>query len=156
MLCRIVIALVGLAAGLTACGGQPTPPGAAKTAPTAHVPASIASFLANDGYLRRHSYSPRLHVVSKLDGGTALHVIASVCAGSADGHCQSVDVFRGDTGPVWHKQYVTVTAIAAAPQGFRVTAPGYAPNDPLCCPSKQAMTEIYTWTGIGFVRSGSR
>lgn len=111
--------------------------------------------LASDiAFLRRQSYTADYHV-DVVAGGTVFHVFHSVCTGSADGHCQAVDVFRDSKRhPVWHKQYIGVQRIRPSPKGFIVIADSYAPQDPLCCPSRPRVKDVYGWNGSRFVESG--
>lgn len=153
---RSIAALATLALVSTGCGrGSPrTSPAAGTSLP--RVPStSIADIRRDDAYLLRRSYTPKSHVRSALPTGTALDIIISVCTGSADGHCQAVDVFAsGDTRPLWHRQYVDVTKLVAVPGGFAVTSARYGPHDPLCCPSGRPLTNTYRWSGHRFDRSG--
>ncbi len=148
--------LATLALILTGCGSgsQRASPAAGTSIP--RVPStSIADVRRDDAYLLRRSYTPKSHVRSALPAGTPLDIIISVCTGSADGHCQAVDVFAsGDTRPLWHRQYVDVTKLVAVPGGFAVTSARYGPQDPLCCPSGRPLTNTYRWSGHRFDRSG--
>src|ERR1700730_16727302 len=46
------------------------------------------------GLLSRQGYSVNTTLTTALPDGTVLYIFRSICTGSADGHCQSVDVFR--------------------------------------------------------------
>ncbi len=141
---------------LIGCGGSPgrTSPSAGTSTPR-EPSASVADARRDDAYLLQRSYTPRSHVRSALPGGTPLDIVVSVCTGSADGHCQAVDVFSsGATRPIWHQQYVNVTKLVAVPGGFAVTSARYGPQDPLCCPSGPPVTNTYRWSGHHFDRSG--
>jgi len=106
-------------------------------------------------YLRDRSYTVDYHVASTLPGGELLVVFHSVCTGSVDGHCQAVDAFRQKASqPVWHGEYTSVLAVRPSKWGFAVRSVSYAAGDPLCCPTGQAVTDTYTWTGSGFKESG--
>jgi hypothetical protein len=90
-----------------------------------------------------------------MPDGTVLVIFHSLCTGSADGHCQAVDVFH-DRAPkaIWHRQYIGVKAIHVRSNGFSVEAYNYGPQDPLCCPSLPPVTDTYKWTGSGFREFG--
>jgi len=153
---RSITALVTLMLFLTGCGSgsQRASPAAGTSTPQAPA-VGIADVRRDDAYLLRRSYTPKSHVRSALPAGTPLVIIISVCTGSADGHCQAVDVFAsGDTRPLWHQQYLDVTKLVAVPGGFAVTSARYGPQDPLCCPSGRPLTNTYRWSGHGFDRSG--
>jgi hypothetical protein len=128
-------------------------PSGAHPAPT---PAGLLALVARDAHtLLSRSYSADYHLFSRIKDGSTLIIIHSICTGSADGHCQAVDVFRASgPRPVWHRQYIGVLAMHAVPGGFSVTAPSYAPQDPLCCPTLPAVTDVYTWKGSGLHESG--
>jgi hypothetical protein len=107
------------------------------------------------GLLGHQGYSVDTTLTSALPDGTILYVFRSICTGSADGHCQAVDAFRGDDKKaIWHRQYIGVRGIRGVPNGFSVTATSYAAQDPLCCPSLPDVTDIYTWNGSGFAEHG--
>jgi hypothetical protein len=136
--------------------------GSSSGSPAASTPRATTSglnarhILARDTrLLAAQSYTVDYHVVSLIPLGTPLYVFHSICTGSADGHCQAVDVFRGDESKsMWHGQYVGVRALRAAPNGFVITATSYASQDPLCCPSLPNVTDTYTWNGSGFDERG--
>jgi hypothetical protein len=80
-------------------------------------------------------------------------IVRSVCTGSADGHCQAIDVFtRAGGRPVWHRQYTDVLNIHPLANGFLLQTANYRPQDPLCCPTGEPETEVYVWSGRAFVR----
>ncbi len=104
--------------------------------------------------LRAASYTPVEHITSRIAGNVAITIFHTVCAGSADGHCQAVQVFRGsDPTPIWTGHYAGVTALRATRNGFSVTSVRYAASDPLCCPSLKPLTETYLWNGKKFTPS---
>jgi hypothetical protein len=138
------------------CGGSatstpaPTPASSAGTDAQQHVIATRDRTL-----LRRQGFSVDTTVIQSLADGSTLYVLHSICAGSADGHCQAVHAFRGDApNVVWHSQYIGVRALRAVPNGFSVTAASYAAQDPLCCPSLPDVTDLYAWNGSGFDERG--
>lgn len=106
-------------------------------------------------YLRRKGYTSDSTIKILLPVSGTAFVVHSTCTGSADGHCQAVDVFLvRHNQHVWHREYTGVLSIARTSSGFSVRAVSYAPQDPLCCPSLPAVTDTYTWTGSSFTESG--
>ncbi|MGH2447073.1 MAG: hypothetical protein ACRDFS_00490 [Chloroflexota bacterium] len=137
---------------LAGCGASAT------RTPTATVGAPSPSDAAVVGrdltYLRDHSFNVdrRLDVSLK---SVHLHIFHSLCAGSTDGHCQEVAVFRdGQARPIWQRHFTGVRSLKRLPNGFAITAESYAPSDPLCCPSMAPVTDSYIWTGSGFREKG--
>jgi len=153
---RSITALAILMLVLTGCGSGSQRASSVAGTSVPRVPsAGIADVRRDDAYLLQRSYTPKSHVRSALPAGTPLDIIISVCTGSADGHCQAVDVFAsGGTRPLWHRQYVDVTKLVGVPGGFAVTSARYGPQDPLCCPSGRPLTNTYRWSGHRFDRSG--
>ncbi|GAC1473239.1 MAG: hypothetical protein PVSMB7_26960 [Chloroflexota bacterium] len=104
--------------------------------------------------LRLQGYAMSSRIETFGVDGTALYVYRSVCNGSADGHCQAVDAFRGtQTHAVWHRQYVDVRSIKPTQGGFAVTFSAYRSNDPLCCPSLPPKTTRFLFTGQRIVET---
>lgn len=102
-------------------------------------------------YLRRQGYTPDREVEEPLRHGPTVLLVRSICTGSADGHCQALDVFRvGRSRPIWHGQYGEVLGVRSLADGFAVRAAHYRPQDPLCCPSGKPITIVYRWTGHTF------
>jgi len=166
----LTMALTGLLAGCSVGNG-------ASGAPAARTPQSHAArctrsscvsrdkrtaveiptwIMARDvRVLRRDSYTVDQHLTAIMQDATVLVIFHSVCTGSADGHCQSIDVFRNqEQKPIWHKQYVGVLQLRARPAGFTVKAVSYGPQDPLCCPTLPPVSDTYIWTGHGLRESG--
>ena len=129
------------------CATAPSP------TPTGHLGTTI---IAQDAAAVRSSgYQPDYHAATLLPDGTPLYAFHGVCAGSADGHCQAVEVFLGErASPVWHRQYGGVLSLHTTQNGFAVKAVSYGPQDPLCCPSRPPVTDAYTWEGTHFVEHG--
>lgn len=161
--CIVVLALTG-------CDpGHSSAPATAVATATKHRsaistpmrrPESLAAAVARDRkWLLASSYSPDRYTVSQISAGTRILVFHSVCTGSADGHCQAIQVFRvGDSKPLWVGHYAGVKSFRASPGGFTVTSVQYASSDPLCCPSLPPETRDYQWDGKTFtaVRPGSQ
>jgi hypothetical protein len=117
--------------------------------------ATAAIVSADTVYLHAQLFTVDSHIVSRLQDGALLYIFHSICAGSADGHCQAVAVFRGSARkPIWLHQYVGVRGMRPTPLGFAITAVSYASQDPLCCPSLPDVTDTYTWDGVRFVERG--
>lgn len=151
---------VGLAlaimVGMTGCARSASPTSRAVSTPRPK-PAASAIIVRDERTLLAASYTVHYHSVAKMRDGTVLLIFHSVCTGSADGHCQAIDIFKGDgTRPILQTTYTGVLAIATLPDGFSVKAVSYAPRDPLCCPSLPPVTDIYAWMGKGFVERGPR
>ena len=152
-------ALYAIVIALAGCGGR----SASSTVVPTHTPivqptyqtrdlASVSAIAARDRRtLLASSYTPDRYLEGHLrDGGTFL-VFHSVCTGSADGHCQAVQVFRGhDSAPIWTGHFAGVKSFRVRSNGFTVTSVQYAPSDPLCCPSLAPITQEYRWTGKSF------
>lgn len=174
---RAFMAALFLVLSLAGCGSSaggstaPATPSATAAPPTATAasttprtaspaPASLSALAARDGaYLRRSSYTPETYVTSRITGNAEIIVFHTVCTGSADGHCQAIQVFRGrDTTPIWTGHYAGVKSFGGSPNGFTVTSIQYAASDPLCCPSLPPLTRRYEWNGRAFaaVRPSSR
>ncbi len=159
-----------LVLALTSCGvGHSSTPATAvatETEPRSAIPTpttgteSITVAAARDRkWLLAASYTPDRYEVSQILGGTRILVFHSVCTGSADGHCQAIQVFRAvDSKPVWVGHYAGVKSFRATAGGFSVTSVQYASSDPLCCPSLPPETRDYQWNGKTFAasRPGSR
>src|SRR5450759_3882564 len=133
-------------------------PAVAATPSTMGV--SLAVVVARDQkQLRASSYTPEGYVVSHTQGGAKILVFHTVCTGSADGHCQAIQVFRPqDPSPIWVGHYAGVQSFRPSLNGFTVTSVQYAASDPLCCPSLHPITREYRWNGKTFrsARPGSR
>jgi hypothetical protein len=146
---------------LTACGSGSTsgPPSTATAVPAlspsaagARESGAVAGYASD---LRKSGFTPDYHITVPVQGGETLYVFHSLCTGSADGHCHSVDVFTGaGRKPVWHKDYVGVFGLQPAKDGFQVRATSYARGDKLCCPSELPVIDTYTWNGHAFTESG--
>jgi hypothetical protein len=159
----LAFALGGCGAAHSSTSTTVTPsavPTSPATAAGVNVVDSIAATAARDRKrLLASSYTPERYEVSQIEGGTRILVFHSVCTGSADGHCQAIQVFRGeDPSPVWVGHYAGVTSFHASLGGFSVTSVRYAASDPLCCPSLPPETRDYRWNGKTFTsaRPGSR
>ncbi len=128
---------------------------ASATAASPSGAGSMALTAARDRkLLLASSYTPDKYVVSQIEGGKQILVFHSVCTGSADGHCQAIQVFRaGNTSPIWVEHYAGVKAFHASPSGFTVTSVQYASSDPLCCPSLPPETRAFRWNGKTFTSS---
>jgi hypothetical protein len=144
----LILAFAAICAG---CGGDSTSSSSRSSQRT-----STHSIVARDrAALAREGFSVDTTITQPLSEGSVLAIFHSICTGSADGHCQSVDVFRGGaTQAVWHRQYIGVRLLRAVPNGFAVTATSYASQDPLCCPSLPDVRDVYTWNGSGFDERG--
>jgi hypothetical protein len=144
-----------IAASCVGCGSSGTAP-AISPQPTVNGDVHSHLIAGRDvALLGRQGYSVNTTLTTGLPDGTVLYVFRSICTGSADGHCQAVDAFRGDsTKAIWHRQYIGVRGVRSVPKGFSVTATSYAAQDPLCCPSLPDVTDIYTWNGSGFTEHG--
>lgn len=133
----------GFIVALTGCG---SPHASVPATPTARRLARI---------LAARSYTADRTLQETMPDGTHLYIVHSICTGSADGHCQAIDVFTARSNrPIWHRSYLTVESIRLLPHGFSVRSASYAPRDPLCCPNRPPIVTTYTWTGKGFT-SGS-
>jgi hypothetical protein len=98
--------------------------------------------------LRRMSYTPDYYRLATMRDGTTLFIFHSICTGTADGHCQAIDVFQNDKPTaVLHRQYASVLGINLQINGFAVKSVQYARGDPLCCPSLPPRVDIYRWNG---------
>jgi hypothetical protein len=149
--------------------GRPPPHAASTSAPptgrTQSTPQDLLRtgegalknlLIRDESALRRAQYTPDFHRVARLHDGTLLLIFHSVCTGSADGHCQAVDVFRnGEQRAIWHHQYPGVLAVEARPNGFSVKSVRYAPGDPLCCSSLPPAVHVYRWKGGRISESGA-
>ena len=163
LLARTLPIAVGILSisGLAACAGNAASDTSTPTftAPASSTPVSRAKPVdpTNDPakkYLVSHSYTPDRELVINAHGDI-FRVIHSVCTGSADGHCQAIDVFAaGGSTPVWQHSYMGVLQIRSVANGFAVKALNFAPSDPLCCPSLPPVTDAYVWNGRGFIESG--
>lgn len=156
--CIFALALAGCGTGHSVSSASAVPTviqAPSSTAASSTEPGSIASTAARDRkWLLASSYTPDKYQVSRIDGKTTILVFHSVCTGSADGHCQAIQVFRaGGTSPLWIGHYAGVTSFHASPDGFTVTSIRYAASDPLCCPSLPPETREYTWNGKTFTAS---
>jgi hypothetical protein len=133
-----------------------------STAPTkpAGNEESLAVVVARDQkHLRASSYSPDRYVTSRILDGSEILIFHTVCTGSADGHCQAIQVFRRrDASPIWTGHYAGVLSFRPSPNGFTVTSVQYAATDPLCCPSLPPATREFRWNGKTFTsaRPGAR
>jgi len=129
------------AALLTACGSN----AARSSRPTPGLTGGLAEEVAQ---LRHAGYNVTSHVTSFGADGTRMDVYHSLCSGSTDGHCQSVDVFiRRTARAVWHRQFTGVRSLRATTGGFALVVDRYRPSDPLCCPSLSPKHETYVWQG---------
>ncbi len=136
---------------LAACGSPSTKPGA-TAAPTQ---SSFAALDSRDAKLLAHNgYVVDSHLDVAVAAGTVLHVFHSVCAGSVDGSCQEVTVFRDHAEKViWRKHYNGPSKLIASTAGFTVKYEEYRATDPICCPSGPSIFDTYHWTGSGFSRT---
>lgn len=161
--CAVFLALAG-------CGAGHSSAPATVAATATRLPSAIASATPGTDpmalqatrdrkWLLASSYTPDRYEMSQIAHGTKILVFHSVCTGSADGHCQAIQVFRmGDSKPLWVGHYAGVKSFRASPGGFTVTSVRYASSDPLCCPSFPPQTREYQWNGKTFTasRPGSR
>lgn len=157
---RFAVCLVGLIAAGCGENHASTPAVTAPTAiprraitPTTLTGAGLTAVIAAQDRkeLLRSSYTPDRYEVGYVAGGTPILVFHSVCTGSADGHCQAIQVFRGrNRSPVWVGHFAGVKSFHTIPGGFTITSVHYAASDPLCCPSLPPVTHSYRWTGKGF------
>jgi hypothetical protein len=140
-----------LAAILAGCGSSH---GQSASSPSTVLPVLNGPIGRDVHELARQGFTVDGHIVSSLPGGTLLYVFHSVCAGSIDGSCQEVSVFRGDGSHVaWHHHYTGPSAISASNDGFMVKFEEYRPTDPICCPSGPSILSTYRWDGRVFVNS---
>ena len=110
--------------------------------------------VADTRRLATQQYSVDHHVVGLLSNGIPFYVFHSVCTGSADGHCQAVDVFLGrERTARWHRQFAGVSALMATAGGFSLRLTDYLPTDPLCCPSGATRIYTYRWNGTAFAEA---
>jgi hypothetical protein len=159
-----------LAFALAGCGASPSSSPATAIPTASQAPSAIPTSTSGGGpiastatrdrkWLLASSYTPDKYEVSQIEGKITILVFHSVCTGSADGHCQAIQVFRtGDSSPLWIGHYAGVTSFHASPGGFTVTSVRYASSDPLCCPSLPPETREYKWNGKTFTsfRPGSQ
>jgi hypothetical protein len=146
----LLLALLPLLLGACALGGGSASPTATPTPQVAAV--DLHTHLA---YLHARSLTPDRHFAVPLNGGHVLYVVHSLCSGSADGHCQTVDAFLdGKVAPLFDRQYASVAKLTPVPNGFSVTAQSYRASDPLCCPSGPTVTDRLLWNGTSLKGTG--
>lgn len=135
--------------------GAPSAGSAGATTIPSKVPALApqAIVTADERTLAAESYTADSYVAAHLSDGASLYVFHSLCTGSADGHCQSIDAFRGKSKrPIWHRAYTGVVTLKPAQDGFSVKVTNYAPSDPLCCPSRPPTLTVYAWNGSQLIK----
>jgi hypothetical protein len=144
-----LLALLPLLLGACALGGG-------SASPTATPQVSAADLHTHLAYLHARSLTPDRHFAVPLNGGHVLYVVHSLCSGSADGHCQTVDAFLdGKVTPLFDRQYASVAKLTPIPNGFSVTAQSYRASDPLCCPSGPTVTDRAVWNGTSLKGTGA-
>lgn len=133
---------------LAGCNGRSVRSPASKTVTRTHD-----SVLRQDQLLLHNEYSPVSEFSAVMPDGAVLRSYTSLCKGSADGHCQAVDVFVGaGVHRVLHRSYTTVQSVQARSGQIVITSRGFAPSDPLCCPTGHSKIEVWKWVGNKLVK----
>ncbi|WP_169739907.1 LppP/LprE family lipoprotein [Actinospica robiniae] len=85
----------------------------------------------------------------------ALHALAAMCTGSADGHCGGIAFFEGAKYVAWidNADPQLVRFVEQDGTDVIVDIPRYLPKDGICCPSG-AFTADYRWNGTRIVAVG--
>ena len=132
----------------------PTPtPSATQTA----TPGPDAYYGAAETQIRSLDFDPSgTPAAVELEPGRFFIAEKGICAGSADGKCQSVFFFLNDTylGADSDSPWYAILDPVAEGDGFRLEYGNYLPDDPLCCPSGEPYQITFTWDGSSLVSSG--